>query len=126
MYKQRFGKLGQLQFQNEEAYYELLGYLAKSDNSTRLKWEDNDVKGTAWGKELRIEFFVAQPVNLTANLPHSAGNGHKILTRVNCNEFVRNIVDNNNFVMGFNQNAINIRSTIPAQYQADFDRGLAL
>lgn len=83
MYKQRFGKFGQLQFQNEEAYYELLGYLAKSDNSTRLKWEDNDVKGTAWSKELRIEFFVAQPVNLTANLPHSAGNGHKILTRVN-------------------------------------------
>ena len=39
MYKQSFGSIGQMQFANEQEYYRLLGYLAKSNGSTELVWE---------------------------------------------------------------------------------------
>jgi hypothetical protein len=126
MYKVSFGKVGQIRFNNQNEYYELLGFLAKSNGGTKLKWEDNDVKGTAWGKELRIEFFILPPGNLSAYLKQTLGNGFGILSRVNCNEFVRNIVNNHNFIMGGIQNIGNIRGTIPAQFHPDFDRGLTL
>ena len=47
MYKQSFGSIGQVQFENEHEYYRLLGYLAKSDGSTELAWERNEEQG-AW------------------------------------------------------------------------------
>jgi len=125
MYKQNFGKHNQVQFANKSEYYELLGYLAKSDGSTKLKWEDNHIKGTAWGKELRIEFFEVQN-NLLAKLIYTAGNGGSIISRVNCNEFVRNIVNNYGFVIGANQNNNAIRNVVPPNFKVDFDRGFNL
>jgi hypothetical protein len=86
MYQANFGTKQQISFNSESEYYELLGYLSKSDGSTILVWEDNDLQG-AWTKEGRILFFVAQPATLRANLLHTAGNGN-INSRVNCNEFI--------------------------------------
>lgn len=123
MYKANFGKYNQVSFNNEHEYYELLGYLAKSDDETSIVWEHNEDQG-AWGSKGRIKFYIANPP-LTATLNHTAGVGN-IVTRVNCNEFVENIVQNNQFVMGSNQNDVAIRNTVPNQFQADFDRGLAL
>lgn len=120
MYKQNFGTQNQIQFANESEYYELLGYLAKSDNSTALTWEHNEDQG-AWGSEGRIKFFIANPP-ISATLIHTAGVGN-IVSRVNCNEFVENIATHNNFVMGHNQDLNLIRNTIPNQYLVDFDRG---
>jgi hypothetical protein len=124
MYKQSFGTKNQIQFSNEHEYYELLGYLSKTDGSTNLTWEDNDEQG-AWGKEGRIEFFVDNP-NFLATLMHSAGNGGKIISRVNCNEFIHNIVTNYGFVVREQQNYSTIRNIIPQQYLLDFDRGFNL
>lgn len=123
MYKANFGKHNQVSFNNEHEYYELLGYLAKSDGTTSIVWEHNEDQG-AWGSEGRIKFYVANPP-LTATLNHTAGVGN-VISRVNCNEFVENIAQNNQFVMGSNQNSVAIRNTVPNQFQADFDNGLAL
>lgn len=121
MYKQNFGKVNQIKFNNESEYFELLGFLAKNDDSTNLAWEDNDVKGTAWGKEGRIEFF--RIPNLSCYLKHTPGKGRSIISRVNCNEFVQNIRNNHGFVIGKIQNIANITATIPQQFIADFNRG---
>ena len=123
MYQSNFGTQNQIQFSNQNEYYELLGYLAKSDGTTSLAWEHNENQG-AWGSEGRIKFNIANPP-LTCTLNHTAGVGNTI-TRVNCNEFVENIAKNHSFVMGGTQNITNIRGTIPLQYQRDFDRGLKL
>lgn len=124
MYQANFGTKQQISFNSESEYYELLGYLSKSDGSTILVWEDNDLQG-AWTKEGRILFFVAQPATLRANLLHTAGNGN-INSRVNCNEFILNIRANHSFVLGETQNVPNIRATVPQQYIAAFDAGLQL
>ena len=124
MYQANFGTKQQISFNSESEYYELLGYLSKSDGSTILVWEDNDLQG-AWTKEGRILFFVAQPAALKANLLHTAGNGN-INSRVNCNEFILNIRANYGFVLGESQNVPNIRATVPQQYIAAFDAGLQL
>jgi hypothetical protein len=42
MYKSRFGRNGQVNFSSPEDYYELLGYLAKSDGTTSITWENNE------------------------------------------------------------------------------------
>jgi len=124
MYQANFGTKQQISFNSESEYYELLGYLSKSDGSTILVWEDNDLQG-AWTKEGRILFFVAQPTTLRANLLHTAGNGN-INSRVNCNEFILNIRANHSFVLGETQNVPNIRATVPQQYIPAFDAGLQL
>ncbi|WP_425629053.1 hypothetical protein [Cellulophaga lytica] len=123
MYQPNYGTQNQIQFNNENEYYELLGYLAKSDGTSSLVWEHNEDQG-AWGSEGRIKFYIANPP-LSCSLSHTAGVGN-IITRVNCNEFVENIATNHSFVMGGIQNIVNIRGTVPAQYQVDFNRGLTL
>lgn len=124
MYKSNFGTKDQITFSDESEYYELLGYLAKSDSSTKIVWERNDEQG-AWAQEGRIEFFKNNKSELRAGLSHTAGNGN-ILSRVNCNEFVENIMTYNNFSLGTNQNLEDIRSTIPNQYLNDFNAGLEI
>ena len=123
MYQPRFGTRNQVQFNNEHEYYELLGYLAKSDGTTSLVWEHNEEQG-AWDSEGRIQFNTSNRP-YAATLSHTAGVG-KIASRVNCNDFVQNLYDNHNFVNGGTQNVTAIRATIPEEYLADFDRGLNL
>jgi hypothetical protein len=60
MIKRLFGRNGQIRFDRDSDFYELLGYLAKSDGSTSIVWEDNDLAG-AWGPEGRICFYVDPP-----------------------------------------------------------------
>jgi len=124
MYQKAFGTKQQIEFNSEPEYYELLGYLAKSDGSTKLVWERNDESG-AWGPEGRIEFNQTPPDSLGANLLHTAGRD-TIESRVNCNEFVKHIVDNHQFEYGSTQDQDSIRSTIPDEYNSDFDRGFNL
>jgi len=121
MYQSSFGTRNQVQFSNEHEYYELLGFLAKSDDTTSLVWEHNENQG-AWGSEGRIQFFTSV-LPFTATLHHTAGVGN-IVSRVNCNEFVENLDRNHNFVMGGQQNVTAIRATIPSNYLTDFERGL--
>lgn len=123
MYKNSYGQNGQIKFTTESEYYRALGYLAKSDNTSSIHWENNEEQG-AWGSEGRIHFLIINPpipgyFKLTAGRP---GVEH----RTNCNEFVENIVVNHNFVMGSSQNIANIKSTVPANFINDFDYGLTL
>ncbi|MGV8880257.1 MAG: hypothetical protein ACOH2A_14650 [Sphingobacteriaceae bacterium] len=124
MYQTNFGTKQQISFNSEAEYYELLGYLSKSDGSTILVWEDNDLQG-AWAKEGRILFFEKQPAALRAYLLQTAGVG-RIVSRVNCNEFILNIGANHSFVLGETQIIPNIIATVPQQYISDFNAGLQL
>ena len=124
MYNSSFGTKNQISFNSESEYYEFLGFLAKSDGSTVLVWEDNDLAG-AWAKEGRILFFISQPATLRANLLHTAGVG-KIVSRVNCNEFLINIRNNHGFVLGETQDIPAILATVPVQFQPYFEAGLQL
>lgn len=126
MYKQYFGKRNKMRFDSQEEYYETLGFLSKSDNSIALVWEDNDEQG-AWGKEGRIH-CLSNLNKFTAPLRRkfTKGRAKKVLHRINCNEFVKDLETNHNFAMGSTQNTNSIRNSIPQQYQVDFDRGLNL
>lgn len=55
----------------------------------------------------------------------TAGNGG-IISRINCNEFLENIINNHSFVIGNTQDVLQIRQTVPQQYLADFDAGLSM
>lgn len=122
MYKQRFGTNGQIQFDNENQYYQLLGYLAKSNGSTSIVWEHNEDQG-AWGSEGRIQIH-------THNMPQighytlTAGNGGNVISRINCNEFVANLRVDHKFRYGKTQDIDTIRTTIPDEYLTDFESGL--
>ena len=124
MYKSTFGTKDQINFGSESEYYELLGFLAKSDGTSLIVWENNDLAG-AWAKEGRILFFIPQPTALRATLLHTAGVG-KILSRVNCNEFIINIRENHDFVLGESQDIPRVRATVPTHFQPNFDSGLHL
>lgn len=124
MYKTFFGSKNQISFNSESEYYKFLGFLAKSDGSTVLVWENNDLAG-AWAKEGRILFYVPKPASLSAILLETAGLG-RILFRVNCNEFIQNIRNDHNFLLGESQNINAIRATIPVQFLPDFEAGLLL
>ncbi|MEC4114961.1 hypothetical protein VSO92_12695 [Myroides pelagicus] len=126
MYKQFFGRPLRMEFNSPEEYYETLGFLAKSDNSISLVWEHNEDQG-AWGSEGRIHCHsnIARfPAPLQRKF--TAGRSSKIIHRINCSEFVKNITVNHAFVMGSTQNTAAIRLTIPQQYIPDFERGLLL
>ncbi len=124
MYQPTFGTRNQVSFNNEHEYYELLGFLAKSDDTVSITWEHNEQQG-AWGSEGRLEFYTSN-IPVTAALTQTAGNGGSILSRVNCNDFVKNINENHAFVWGKIQPVAQIRATIPAEYLTDFERGLTL
>lgn len=121
MYKSCFGRNGQVRFSSPNEYYKLLGYLAKSDGSVAITWENNELSG-AWGSEGRIHFY-RREVPRFGTLRLTAGNG-SICYRVNCNPFVEHIVQFHGFVQGKYQNIERIRRTIPVTYLSDFELGL--
>lgn len=123
MYQQTFGTKEQIRFKNEHEYYELLGFLAKSDSSTSLVWEHNENQG-AWGSEGRIQFYTSDHP-FAAILPYTAGVGN-IVNRVNCNEFIQNLNENHGFVLGKVQPIEAIRKTIPEEFISYFNKGLDL
>lgn len=123
MFKSYFGTQNQIHFNDEHEFYELLGYLSKSDGTTSLVWKHNENQG-AWGSEGRIQFYTDNHL-YAATLPYSAGVG-RIVARVNCNEFIEYLNQNHAFVMGAEQNIDAIRATIPPLYLPDFERGLQL
>jgi len=120
MYKSNFGTKNQVQFNNPHEFYELLGYLAKSNNTSSLVLETRKVY---YLKE-RICFY-NRTLTFRANLTLRKGWG-RIKYRVNCNEFVDNLVDNHGFKFGFRQDIIKIINTIPQQYVFDFNLGFLL
>jgi hypothetical protein len=123
MFKYKFGKKNQVQFNSENEYYQALGYLAKSDNTSSIHWEHNEEQG-AWGSEGRIHFYVQNPL-IPGTFSFTAGNGN-VISRVNCNEFVDNLRRDHMFEIGKNQDITKVINTIPNSFIADFNYGLSL
>ena len=126
MYQPFFGKPRRMTFSNPQEYYETLGFIAKSDGSSDLYREDNQHQG-AWNYEVRMNCYKDLhkfPAPLKRKF--TKGRGKKVLHRINCNEFIEDLVNNHSFVYGPTQNQNAIRATIPQQHVPDFDRGLAL
>jgi len=126
MYKQEFGKRNKMHFASASEYYETLGFLAKSEGNTRLYLENNQNQG-AWAHEGRIDCYSNLPLfTIPLRNKFTVGRG-RVMHRINCTEFVLDIVDNHNFVRdSLAQNSAAIRNTIPAAFVIDFDRGLNL
>lgn len=126
MYQPLFGKRNRMRFDSQNEYYETLGFLAKSDGSISLNWEHNEEQG-AWGSEGRI-YCYSNLIQFTPPLKRkfTKGRAKKVLHRINCNDFVADLINTHNFSHGFTQNTASIRTTIPQPYLPDFDRGLLL
>ncbi|MFA6197411.1 MAG: hypothetical protein WC656_12320 [Sulfurimonas sp.] len=123
MYQTSFGNDNQITFNNENEYYQSLGYLAKSDNTTSLVLENNQNQG-ARTHEYRIHTYIANPP-FPGTFRLTAGTGRAI-NRINCNEFINDLLSNHNFVLGDIQNINLIRNTIPINYINDFNYGLTI
>lgn len=123
MFKSYFGRNKQVCFATPNEYYQLLGYLAKSDGSTAITWENNELSG-AWGSEGRIHFY-SRHIPRIGMLKYTVGTG-SIIYRVNCNDFVEHLSKYHGFVQGKCQNISRIRATIPPSYLKDFELGLGL
>ena len=119
-----YGKNNQVRFVNDHEYYRFMGYLAKSDGTTKIVYEQNELQG-AWASENRIQFFVEPPIQIASNVSLTAGVGN-IKYRVNCNDFLQEIINFHGFVNGRTQNLSLIRQTIPTAYMQDFNDGLSL
>lgn len=121
MPKLSYGRQDQVHFRNLKEYYFTLGFLANSKNA-ELRWEHNEDQG-AWGSEGRIHCLIPE-TKFPPFFRFTAGRGN-VFARINCNEYVANLVMNHHFSQGNTwQNAALIRSTVPDVYKAFFDEGL--
>ena len=125
MYQPSFGRDNPITFENQEIYYETLGFLSKSDGTTAITLENNQDQG-ARAHEIRIQCY-----NNIANFPlpltrkFTIGTGRSI-HRINATDFLQDLLDNHSFQLNENHNTADIRNTIPQQYLVDFDRGFNL
>ncbi len=120
----QYGRNKQLTFSCESEFFESLGVLAKP-GITKLVNENNQDQG-AWGSERRIHIY-SDLHKFTAALrsAFTPGTGN-ILERINCNEFVDELIQDYGYVLNGNQNYSNIKAIISANYPAyiaDFDLG---
>lgn len=120
-----FGRKGQIHFADENEFFEALGFLSKNDGTTSYHWEHNEDQG-AWGSEGRIHCYQnisSFPAYFSSAF--TAGRG-RVIHRINCNDYIKYIVDKHAIVFGPIQNPAAIRATVPARFRADFDRGVLL
>ncbi|WP_338732011.1 hypothetical protein [Mangrovimonas cancribranchiae] len=125
MYQPTFGTDNPIQFENPEIYYETLGFLAKSDGTSAITWENNQNQG-ARSYEVRVQCYNnIENYPLPLSRKFTAGTGRSI-HRINATAFLEDLLNNHNFQEGEVQDIDAIRNSIPEQYREDFDRGLAL
>lgn len=118
-----FGTKEQIQFDNNSEFFEALGFLSKNDGTTSIHWENNEDQG-AWGSEGRIHCY--KNINSFPTYfsnAFTAGTGN-ILYRINCNDYIKYIVNKYKFQFGRVQDRDIIVACIPTEYMDDFNRGL--
>ncbi|MBO6256536.1 hypothetical protein J6N69_00675 [bacterium] len=121
--------VGGLNFQNWQDFSYILGFLSNINhfrrqssngvssfsNSIEICVEQNDENG-AWGREGRIHYYL--PLNTlqqnfpTLNVASSAGNGN-ITRRINCLQYIRDLVSDFNFLRIAPQNGQITERIIP-------------
>lgn len=119
-----YGTKNQVRFDSNEEFFRTLGFLASSRHSD-IHIEHNEDQG-AWSHEGRIHCYgniqiFPEPLKRAA----TRGTGN-IDFRVNCNEYVEYIMKNHKFIQGRNQDISKIRTTVPEEYEKNFDEGLAI
>lgn len=120
MYRSSFGKYGQLKFPKPKDYYRFLGFLARAN--IKLVYEYNEETGS-WGNAGRICFYTSRVPDKFGKIVYREGRGDSMIYRINCNDFVENLVIDHAFTYGNNQNIEAIRLTIPRNFQQYFDEG---
>lgn len=142
MVKLKYGKRKPyLIFNSDCDFFETYGFLCNHiKHKLSFQWEYNANSG-AWGNEGRIHFYktnigsyAPKPIALSNRL--TAGRGVNLIHRLNCNDFIKELVNNYGFAVNPNKpgNAVN-RSPqglippanplafVPNQYIADYNRG---
>ena len=120
MPKLRYGNYNQVAFDSWEEYYYTLGFLANSHNA-EVYWESNDESG-AWGSEGRIHCLIPES-RFPQCFRFTTGTG-RIFARVNCNEYVNNLIFSYHFKEGGNSGNIqSIVNTVPDKYLNVFQNG---
>lgn len=131
-----------LRFVNDQDFFESYGFLCNTHkHRLEFQWEYNEGSG-AWGNEGRIHFlncgndqaYSPMPAALSRKL--TKGRQGSIANRLNCNEFIKELVAN----YGFSVNPLkpgnaatrsaqglippaNPLRFVPPQYVADYNRG---
>lgn len=125
--KLTWGKSKQLVFKDELEYYKALGILCNS-KLVRIYLEYNTKTGS-YSDAYRIMIYKdARCLDLTPALKKAMKDGG----RINCNEYVKNIIDNHNFVLSGNTviaNLENVIKSIPKEnhlYLVSFMSGYSL
>lgn len=92
-----------LTFANESKFFETYGFLCNDvTHHLEFQWEFNANSG-AWGNEGRIHFLNVgngdcyNPIPYPLELRLKSGRGYNIICRVNCNDFIKELVINYGF-----------------------------
>ena len=145
MVRLQYGKRNpRLVFNSESDFFEAYGFLCNAQkHGLEFQWEFNANSG-AWGNEgrihfLRVGFLDYSPKPVTFQNRLTAGRGGNIIFRLNCNDYITELVSN----YGFNVNPRKPGNSItrspqglipptmplqyvPSQYVADYNRGFNL
>lgn len=119
MFKE-YGKNKQVKFDNENEYYQALGYLAQPKNQISFHREENQNQG-AYTYEVRAHVNTETP-NIPGSFKLTKGRPG-LNYRINCNPYFEEIINNHNFQLGEIQDIVKIKSTIPEKFKKDFDDG---
>jgi hypothetical protein len=123
--KLNYGERNHVIFETEEDFFEAIGYLANSDRGLYISSEQSDNR---WGAEYRLWLEDISDIPEALDEARSAGlDAYE--ARINCNEYVYELVSNFGFAPGKRQNANKIRAIIEddySDYLYDYDRGYNL
>lgn len=90
-----WGTKNQLKFENEYEYYKALGVFANPE-FTRIYVEDNASRGS-YSDAYRLQ--IRANAKSSMNLPQGIRSSMKDGGRINCNDYVRNLLENYGFVL---------------------------
>ncbi|MGB4588968.1 MAG: DUF3883 domain-containing protein [Clostridiaceae bacterium] len=120
-----WGKAKQLQFKDENEYYEALGIFSNPE-FTRVYIEDNASRGS-YSDAYRLQLH--SEIRNSANLPNGIVMAMKDQGRINCNPYVNNLLIEHGFIISGNiicSALVDVLKTIPTKptsYLASFIKG---
>lgn len=123
--KLNFGERNHVRFETKNEFFESLGYLANNDRGVYISSEQSDNR---WGAEYRIWLKDIDNIPYPLDEAKSAGLDN-YEARINCNEYVYELVSKFGFTQGNRQNTKNIKSIVEDDYPKyldDFKRGFNL
>lgn len=117
--KLTYGKTKQLAFSNEKDYYTALGIFCNT-SAFSISYEPNKKTGSY------ADAYRMRKLTTAKKLPPALESAIKSGNRINCNEYVENLIQEHHFT----QNGVeisgvleNVISTVPSQYWGDFLAG---